>query len=465
MQVLTTDVVVVGSGAGGGAVAGELWRSGLAVIVVEAGEDRFPGGMVHSRNLHPAVVDDPLAGAVIDREWIYPSGSRQPVQGLPGYRVSHGLGGMTALWTSNCPMPLEQEVHGSWHLRQLDSYFDRAMQLFSVSHTVNGASRRGQRILRTIDRGFERMVDERPVQHMPIAVDWRGGTPYYMSSGDLMVDQHGRRPPLLFNTRGMRLHHHVDRIESIDCITDRGDLLRLAASSYVLAAGSIAVPQLVHASGLDVGPALGRFATDHMIVTTQLTLAADLLAGVPDDDPMFSIWVPVSTSRPWQHEVFRHPQEPLPGRSPLEMADVCSFSRIVPRPDNRVTFSDGVLDGFGLPRPQVTFTLGDADLQEMHHMQDENIRIARMLSNPEDGMRSVVGQLGSAAHLMGTCRSGDVDDGSSVTDPDGRFWRMQNLYAAGLPVLGAATACNPTLTCVAYALRTADAIKSREGAR
>ena len=465
MRVLTTDVVVVGSGAGGGAVAGELWRSGLKVTVVEAGQDRFPHDVVHSRNLHPAVLDDPLAGAIIDREWVYPCGSQQPVRGLPGYRVSHGLGGMTSLWTANCPTPLEQEIHGSWHLRQLDSYLDRARRLFSVSQRVNGSSRRGQHILEAVGRGFARSEGERPAQHMPIAVDWRYEKPYYMSSGDLMLDQHGRRPQVLFGTVGHRLNCKVDRIESIDCITEHGETLRIGASSFVLATGSISTPQLVHVSGLDAGPALGCYMTDHMIVTTQFTLAADILADVPVDDPMFSVWVPVSESRPWQHEVFRHPQDPLPGRSPLEMADVCSFSRVIPRRDNRVTFSDTASDGFGLPQPQVTLALEDNDLQELCHMQDENIRITRLLAKPEDGMRSVVGQLGSAAHLMGTCRSGDTDDGSSVTDPEGRFWRIRNLYAAGLPVLGAPTACNPTLTCVAYALRTADAIRRYEGAQ
>ncbi len=299
---------------------------------------------------------------------------------------------------------------------------------------------------------------------MPVAVQWRNDKPYYISSGDLMLNQQGRRP-LRLGTICRLLNQKAGRIESIDCIDEGGETLRISASAFVLATGSIAVPQLVHGSGLDAGPALGRFMTDHMIVTTQLTLTAEVLADVPDGDPPFSVWIPASPSRPWQHEVFRHPQKPLQGRSPLEMADICSFSRIVPRPDNRVSFSETELDPFGLPRARVEFALQTADLIELHAMQDENIAIARLLARPEDGMRSVTGQLGSSAHLMGTCRSGDLDDGLSVTDPDGRFWRIQNLYAAGLPVLGAATACNPTLTCVAYALRTADAIKRTERLR
>lgn len=460
MQVLTADIVVVGSGAGGGAVAGELWRAGFDVLVLEAGGDRFPGGVVHSRNLHPSVAEDPLSGAIIDREWVFPCGAAEPLTGFPGYKVSHGLGGMTSLWTGNCPTPLESEVHGPWARRNLTRYLGRARELLSVSTAVNGSSRRGERVLGVVAAEFERHAGERPVQHMPAAVRWQDGTPYYASSGELLQNAEGRRPPMRLDTVCQTLNSRAGRIESVDCVTG-GTALRASASVFVLATGGVSIPQLVHKSRLDAGPAIGRYMTDHTIVTTQLCLQPRILADAPGDDPLFSVWIPASGRRPWQSEVFRHPQEPAPGRAPRAMADVCSFSRIQPRPDNRVLFDDDGTDRFGLPRPVVEFSMAAADLAESRAAHDENIRISRLLAVPEEGMRSVVGGLGAAGHLMGTCRSGENDDGTSVTDLDGKFWRVENLYAAGLPVLGAATACNPTLTCVAYGLRTADAIKNR----
>ncbi|MFD6613486.1 FAD-dependent oxidoreductase, partial [Micromonospora chalcea] len=45
---LSADVVVVGSGAGGAAVAGELARKGCQVVVIEAGT---AGTGEHGRNL------------------------------------------------------------------------------------------------------------------------------------------------------------------------------------------------------------------------------------------------------------------------------------------------------------------------------------------------------------------------------------------------------------------------------
>lgn len=462
MQQLTTDVAIVGSGAGGAAVAGQLWRAGMDVTVIEAGRDRFADGVVHSRNLHPMVRDDPAAGAIIDREWVYPCGSGEPVPGFPGYRVSHGLGGMTALWTANCPTPLDAEVTSSQQPRKFDDYLERARRLLTVGTSVNGASRRGQRILDTVAGQFERYADERPVQHMPVAIRWAADRPHYASSGELLANDAGEWPSLRFGAVCQRLNARDGRVESVDCSTEDGTGLRVSASTFVLASGGLSIPQLIHTSGLDVGPAIGRYMTDHMITTTQICLKPPLLADIAENDPPFSVWIPASERRPWQSEVFRHPQAPAPARSPRDMADVCSFSRIQPRPDNRVRFAETATDAFGLPRPIVDFTLSDADLAEFEAVYDDNIRIARLLAVPEAGMRCVVGGLGSAGHLMGTCRSGETDDGTSVTDSDGRFWRVENLYAAGLSVLGAANACNPTLTCVAHGLRTADAIKRKE---
>jgi choline dehydrogenase-like flavoprotein len=59
---------------------------------------------------------------------------------------------------------------------------------------------------------------------------------------------------------------------------------------------------------------------------------------------------------------------------------------------------------------------------------------------------------------MGSCRMGPRDDGNSVVDRDGRLWRYDNVYVAGNAVLAQSNAGNPTLTTIAAALRTADAI-------
>jgi len=60
----------------------------------------------------------------------------------------------------------------------------------------------------------------------------------------------------------------------------------------------------------------------------------------------------------------------------------------------------------------------------------------------------------STAHIMGTARMGS-DRSSSVVDPHGRVWDVDNLFVADGSVFVSSGGFNPTLTIMALSLRAA----------
>jgi choline dehydrogenase-like flavoprotein len=134
-------------------------------------------------------------------------------------------------------------------------------------------------------------------------------------------------------------------------------------------------------------------------------------------------------------------------------------SEDLPHPDNRV-FYDG-------DRVVLDITEGD---MEAHH------RLRRKLQQILDaaGGHAVLMErnlylgknvpIGGTAHQAGTARFGS-DPASSVLDLDCKAHDLDNLYVTDASFFPSISAVNPTLTIIANALRVADRIKQRLGAR
>ena len=88
----------------------------------------------------------------------------------------------------------------------------------------------------------------------------------------------------------------------------------------------------------------------------------------------------------------------------------------------------------------------------------DNIDALVRLENFKLGKASI-----SAAHLMGGCRMGD-DPSTSVTDPWGRIHGLQNVYVADASLFPKCSVINPYLTVMALADRVAEGIRKEVGA-
>lgn len=130
----------------------------------------------------------------------------------------------------------------------------------------------------------------------------------------------------------------------------------------------------------------------------------------------------------------------------------------LPDPENRVEPDWDNLDEIGLPRPKITYAIGDYTRDGWEQAKPV---FAEILA--EVGVEDVeFSEPGGAGHLLGTHRMGD-DPATSVTDSFGRTHDHPNLFLAGgglFPTVGTA---NPTLTIVALALRAAEHIGAELG--
>ena len=132
-------------------------------------------------------------------------------------------------------------------------------------------------------------------------------------------------------------------------------------------------------------------------------------------------------------------------------------SEDLPRPENRIRY-DGA---------KVVLELTENNMEAHHRLKAKLEQILGKLdAHPILLNRSLYFGLnipiGGTAHQAGTARFG-TDPASSVLDLDCKAHELDNLYVADASFFPSIGAVNPTLTIIANALRVADRIKARLG--
>jgi choline dehydrogenase-like flavoprotein len=120
----------------------------------------------------------------------------------------------------------------------------------------------------------------------------------------------------------------------------------------------------------------------------------------------------------------------------------------LPSPGNFLELSDEI-DHTGLPKPLVHFSYGKNELAISEHASNLLTK-AWQAAGATDCWT-----LQRTAHVIGTCRMGDLAN-DSVVDPFGRSHEVENLWICDNSVFPTSLAANPALTIMALALRTAN---------
>jgi choline dehydrogenase-like flavoprotein len=287
----------------------------------------------------------------------------------------------------------------------------------------------------------------------------------------ILPDLVRRGMTLRANTVCVRLVREGARVTAVD-VVDRitGDRERLHAGCVVVAAGALATPHLLLASGLDAASsaphAVGRYLTRH-----RNAVVLGLFARRPNPDGTFDKQLAI-------HDLYDGvdapgvPAGPLGGiqqltpnaglvraylpllvRDPAALLVAHATGLLVvaedqPRQVNGVMLEPAGVDRFGMPRLQVQHHYSARD----HAAAGVLVGLARRVLREAGARASLVHRIETFSHALGTVRMG-TDADAAPLDGNGLFRGLDNLYVTDGSALPRSAGVNPSLTIAANALR------------
>lgn len=497
------NVLIVGSGPAGSTYARTIadLRPGARILIAEVGPRLGDGIGEHAMNVDEEqreamqlLAQGPDAGIArpglslelfTPREdgstpppFIFPGlylvGERAQADGewgLPVAAMSSGVGGMGVHWGGSAPRPTSTERIDLFGEDELDALYGRAEQLLRVSADLHGDDELLPDLRAALAAEFDADAPGGPqVGFMASAVSRQGsllrvsGTEAIL--GDVLTrDGVELRPDTLVRRITVRGGVAVGA-DLLDRTS--GEAYSVEADRVVVCADSLRTPQLLFASG--VRPrALGHHLNDHFQVVTFAKLREEFVRPAPEGLlPTGSIRIPfIAGVRPMQGQVvalsrsnYQLPIADLLGgfMSLDELAIMPWYGAKDIQFSDAVHFSDDETDFYGMPAMNITYTLTATDHRTIEQMRVNCERSAKavgeMLAAPD------LAPGGSSLHYQGTVRMGTADDGTSVCDTYARVWGTEHLYVGGNGLIPTSTACNPTLTNVALAVRAATHLAS-----
>jgi choline dehydrogenase-like flavoprotein len=475
------DVVIVGSGIGGGLLASRLANAGADVAVVEAGPYLFP---THVGNLPRQI----KIGRFDKHIWsLWDDFKVTNFVNTPGSTFDGGqafaIGGRTLFWGGLIPRQAAWELDG-WPAA-IRSYlldgggYDRAeAALNRTPPAPTDYQTRTRESLEALLPGFE-------ADDAPMAVQYRGANALALPTGmfstadlllqDRLLDHPGHPLPTInHNIAAWRVDidpgdpRRAAGVTGWDLLASRERSFR--GKQVVVSAGTIESAKIALQSGLaDPNGLIGRGLTDHTIRYRHFTLPPDspfasddesakvILRhpGADGDQHAFAVVVELGASLNQGRYVDQaHLALEQATRGDWMLCEVVFLFRsdLAAGSGVQVTGNpgdDAVVTAF--PTPPSAAVLAEADSLAAALLGGIG---AQPVLGEGEGLGLLDAAVGGVAHEVGTLRM--ADDGSGVVDADLRFLAYENLYACDNSVLPASPAANPTLTTAALALRLAD---------
>jgi choline dehydrogenase-like flavoprotein len=510
MRELDADVAVIGSGFGGAMAAHVLVAAGRKVVVLERGDwPKLPSVRTAPRTIAELAPFFALRQA-------YTNGNRTG-GGLPGPAANVGGPSLYFAAVSSrfreadfLPAPeIVGDTGAEWPYRytDLEPFYGAAERLLGIAGSPEPAQTEPFHSTR-----YPQTVGPltAPAQRLHDAATRLGLRPFRLPLAINFDREHGRAPcqacpycdgfPCLIgakndiasnllprllrgglqletNTAVTRLVAAGGRVRTIEAHDTRtGAPVRVYAHTVVLAAGTLASPALLLASGLErhnpAGDLVGRFLMRHVNahvfgVFPELGEGAhafhkqigldDFYFGHPNiDQPRGKLGSIQQMATPWVG-LLPFPQRlaPLGARLVRHITGLLVIAEDQPNRGNRVTVDALRRDAFGVPALRTHYRNSKRDFAARAAL----IGQAKLVLREAGARMHIVWPIRTFSHGVGTLRMGRAEN-TSVLDEYGQYRGLDNLFVTDGSVMPTSAGMNPSLTIAANALRTARHIAS-----
>jgi choline dehydrogenase-like flavoprotein len=470
------DVVVVGTGAGGGSVAERSLENGLRVLMLERGE-RVVDTHVNNQ------IDNGDRAAFIkcfkSEPWTGDMKSGMQLRMFGGRTIAAGAN-MVRFYPEDFSYP----GGGSWPSAIVDRlpglYADVERDRRVSRSAVSGEPQsKCETVLRELKPRLPNVsVDLSPPKGFNISKGYDSSPgrliPHLLRDTIRNPKPRDRRFVVATGAYAVRVVHTGSRVTAIECIDPKcpGRLYKIYAGAYVLAASTVESAKLVLASGVGSGlPSAGMFLAEHIERRAKIALP---LGG--DGDAISMVLPPPSSDSLDRYQIHLRGSR-VRGAAEF-IVDIGGFAAMDPQAQNRVTLSDEQ-DAFGFAKAHTSLRLTSQDLRRAERLSARIAEVGEMLggrfitehfphetTEPRftDAKRRVQAMpAGRSYHESGTLRIGGSPESGAVTDITGKVFGFENLYVADASLFPSVGVANPMLTISALSYLVADTISQTFG--
>ncbi|TDM08372.1 MAG: GMC family oxidoreductase [Ideonella sp. MAG2] len=503
---LSCDVLIVGTGAGGGITAEILARAGLSVVLVEEGPLKSSSDFKQLESeAYPTLYQESAGRKTADKA----------INILQGRCVG---GSTTVNWTSSFRTPPETLKHWveRFDLQGFDAaamapWFEQAEKRLNIGDWLTPPNENNELLRRGAQKlGIEASAIRRNVRGCWNLGSCGMGCPTNAKQSMLVTTVPtalDAGATLLVQTRAERLVLAGDRVESVLCFSlkpdgtpDTAAACRVVAKHVVVAGGAINSPALLLRSSVpDPHQRLGRRTFLHPVVMSAGVFEHKVEAwqGAPQTLYSDHFLHTQAIDGPMGYKLEAPPLHPLIFSSTLAgfgqaQADVLGrfphihtllallrdgFHERSPggevqlrgdgSPELHYPLNDFVMEGARralLSMVEIQFAAGATEVQVIHE-QSPVLRSWAQARTVIEGLPMVpLKTRVVSAHVMGGCGLSGTEVGG-VTRPDGGHWQVRNLSVHDGSLFPTSVGANPQLSIYGLVARLATGLAQRLGGR